>query len=202
MIKAGIFDVGGVLIETRLEPMYADIKNTLGISNQLFEIHYRPLVNELSLGIISEAEFWHRLIERTESEGVLPQESLFKRSYYQNNFIINAELMMFVDNLKSSGLKTAILSNTIEPHAELMREYELTKNFDVQILSNEVHMKKPDLEIYKTTLNKLEVKPEEAFFVDDLLENVEAANKLGIQGILFHDAAQCISKIKMLGIGK
>ncbi len=47
---------------------------------------------------------------------------------------------------------------------------------------------KPDLKAFEVTLEKLGVRPEEAVFIDDTLEHVEAAGRMGLTGILFTDA--------------
>ena len=57
---------------------------------------------------------------------------------------------------------------------------------------------KPDPQIYRIALDKLEVKPDEAVFVDDMRTNVEAARKLGMQGILFQSQEQTLHELKVL----
>ena len=83
-----------------------------------------------------------------------------------------------------------------------MRDY-LVENkfddaFDALVLSAEVGIMKPDPRIYHIALDKLEVKPNEAVFVDDMPANVEAARTLGMQGILFQSQEQTLDKLKEL----
>ena len=52
-------------------------------------------------------------------------------------------------------------------------------------------MKKPDPEIYKYTLEKLDILPEESVFIDDLEENIKGAEAVGIRGIIFKNFEQC-----------
>uniref|UniRef100_A0AC34GMT4 Epoxide hydrolase n=1 Tax=Panagrolaimus sp. ES5 TaxID=591445 RepID=A0AC34GMT4_9BILA len=58
-----------------------------------------------------------------------------------------------------------------------------TTYFDVIVESCKVNMRKPFPDIYKYTLEKLGLKPEECIFIDDLQMNCETAEKLGIKSI-------------------
>ena len=52
------------------------------------------------------------------------------------------------------------------------------------MMSNEVGLLKPDPAIFETALDLLGVLPQQAIFVDDIAENVEAARELGMAGIV------------------
>jgi len=96
----------------------------------------------------------------------------------------------------------AVLSNTITAHVTHNRERGLYAPFDVLVFSNEVGASKPDEAIYRHTLGLLGLteRPEAAFFVDDLEENVVAARKLGLHGIVFRDANQLTNDLRRLGV--
>ena len=66
-----------------------------------------------------------------------------------------------------------------------MKQNNLTKLFDGIILSAFEKLVKPNKEIYKLILNKFDLKAKESFFIDDKLENVEAAKKLEIDAFQF-----------------
>jgi HAD superfamily hydrolase (TIGR01509 family) len=128
-------------------------------------------------------------------------ESLFLREYVRR-FRVHHDVLDLVAALKRRGLRLAVLSNTIEPHARYLRRTGLLRHFDVQVLSNEVGMSKPDPRVYRHTLRLLEseASPERVFFVDDLAENVAAAAALGIHGILFESGAQLRDALRALGL--
>jgi len=104
-------------------------------------------------------------------------------------------MFSLVKQLKNKGLKIALLSNTEIPVMNHIKKQNWP-DFSVFVYSCEVGMRKPDEEIYKYTLEKLAVKPEEAVFVDDKQENIDTANKLGIKGILFNSADELLEKLK------
>ena len=55
--------------------------------------------------------------------------------------------------------------------------------FDAVVISGEVGMRKPEPEIFAHVLDLLGVRAEETVFVDDLRQNVEAADALGLVGV-------------------
>ncbi len=127
--------------------------------------------------------------------------SIFLREYVRH-FRVHQDVLDLVAALKRCGLRLAVLSNTIEPHARFLRRTGLFRHFDVLVLSNEVGMSKPDPQIYRHTLRLLEseASPERVFFVDDLAENVAAAAALGIHGIRFQSGAQLRAALRALGV--
>jgi putative hydrolase of the HAD superfamily len=57
--------------------------------------------------------------------------------------------------------------------------------FDGYALSFDLGLRKPDPEIYRAALRSVGSRPENAIFIDDIQENIESAERLGIKGILF-----------------
>ena len=59
-------------------------------------------------------------------------------------------------------------------------------------------IKKPDPKIFLLTCNRLDVRPEECVFIDDTLENVEAANKLGMKSFWWNKHENKIDQLNKL----
>jgi len=81
-----------------------------------------------------------------------------------------------------------LLSNTNELHINWVKEswglplFELFKNcFEKFYLSHEINLRKPDQSIFTFVLEENNLNPTETLFIDDVLVNTEAAEKLGIQ---------------------
>jgi HAD superfamily hydrolase (TIGR01509 family) len=77
------------------------------------------------------------------------------------------------------------------------------ETFDAILFSAEEGLKKPDPELYRRALARLNVQPGEAVFVDDFSENVEAARALGLAGVHFTrgmGAAEVRAEFEKLGI--
>lgn len=75
-----------------------------------------------------------------------------------------------------------------EAWAELLRQDpNRFAKFEGCVVSGNERVIKPNLEIYRRLLDRYDLQPEETYFIDDQLENVTAAEQLGIQGVLFPD---------------
>ena len=200
-IRAGIFDVGGVLISNEMPHVRRDILETLQVDDAAFAPAWTELSPLHGSGQIDEGEFWRRVIQRTGARGALPEESLFLREYARR-YRVHQGVLDLVSSLRSCGMRTAVLSNTITAHVAHNRAQRLFEPFDVLVFSNEVGLSKPDPAIYTLTLERLgmAVEPEAAFFADDREENVAAANAAGIHGLLFTTEAQLLADIRALGV--
>ena len=93
-------------------------------------------------------------------------------------------------SLKAEGYSLYGLTNWCSKVHHTMRQFEIFKLLDGRVISSEEHMVKPNADIYITLLQRYSLKPEECLFTDDRAENIAAAEALGIQGIVFHNAEQ------------
>jgi putative hydrolase of the HAD superfamily len=112
---------------------------------------------------------------------------------------LNLEVVELIGQLKAS-YRIALLSNADRWLHDVLRQNNLEQLFNCVVLSSEVGMQKPQPEIFEFTVGRLQVKPNEAVFVDDIEDFVGAAEKLGIRGVVFEDAAQLRQELKRLGV--
>ncbi|MDH7914053.1 HAD family phosphatase [Winogradskyella sp. SYSU M77433] len=105
------------------------------------------------------------------------------------NFIIKDFPKYRLDFLKALSkekkYKLILLSNTNHMHIDYVKSqvdfFDEFKNcFDIFYLSQEIHLRKPNADIYEFVLSENNLNPQECFFVDDTKENTDTANKLGI----------------------
>ena len=198
-IKAVVFDVGGVLKSETSEDVHRDIMETLGINEEQHNNAAQTLVPLLQRGEITEPEFWKRFVTQINPPRPLPAQSLWVREFEQPYYVFE-DVFEIVETLKGRGLKVAVLSNTIEPHAKINRDKGLYDSFAEVVLSNEVGLAKPDRAIYQLMLERLHEPPEAVVFIDDRAENVSAAIAAGIHGIRFKSAAQLRKDLRALGL--
>jgi len=98
----------------------------------------------------------------------------------------NPEMLAWQLRLKERGMRTAILSNMGDNVlANMQRTFDWLPRFDVLVWSYQLRMAKPEPAIYLHVLKELDVRPEEALFLDDKLVNVEAARALGMRALEF-----------------
>jgi len=87
---------------------------------------------------------------------------------------------------RDNGGLTAFLSNGVpEAMARIRADRPLERWFDVVVVSCEVGVAKPDPVIFQMCLTRLGVEAGQALFVDDRIENVEGATKLGLRTLHF-----------------
>jgi HAD superfamily hydrolase (TIGR01509 family) len=181
--------------------VWTDVLTTLQVDETTWRPAWRKLGPLLGAGKIEESDFWQQIVTRTGARGPLPEESLFLRQYGKR-WTVHQPVLDLVAQLKAAGLRTAILSNTIAAHVGHNRDRGLYAPFDVHVFSNEVGVSKPDPAIFRHTLDLLDLsgRPEAAFFVDDMEENVDAASALGLHGILFTSPEQLVEDVRRLGV--
>ena len=89
-------------------------------------------------------------------------------------------------DLKAKGYKVYLLSNYPDKLSDMhWSKFKFLKQMDGYIISSKVKLIKPNPEIYKLLESKFGIKLSESIFVDDRQINVDAAEKLGMKGILF-----------------
>ena len=84
-------------------------------------------------------------------------------------------------------------------HIALVR-YNFLHWFDGRMVSGEEGTRKPFPEFYQRLLDRYDVKPEEALFIDDNLRNVKAAGEMGIRSILFINPQQFRQQLEENGL--
>jgi len=193
MIKAIIFDFGGVLTESgQLETLAEnfgkkinkDPKNIYAIIRKHWEI--------AKIGTISTALFW----EYVAREIGCNEKELREYFTKYNRDQINKSVLDYIKTLKGKYI-LAILSNHVNhDFDEILDNPE--KLFDYIITSANVKMKKPDLEIYKKAADILNVQPKNCIFVDDMERNIIAAEEAGMKGVLFTNFREVKKKIEEL----
>jgi putative hydrolase of the HAD superfamily len=188
MIKAIIFDWGGVLIDETLGKMNKYCADILGVEVDDYDIALQKGFNEFAKGNITEDEFW-RLVCDELGRDTPNVESLWGDAV-ENVFNEKNEMFELIDDLKNKGYKIGFLSNTEMPAVEYWKRNNYRKYFDEAVFSCVEHMAKPDAKIYHLICERLEVLPEETVFIDDKLEFVEGAKNIGMEGIVFENCEQ------------
>jgi len=197
MIKNMIFDIGNVLTDFRWAEFLAD----KGFSEE--EIRriakasvLSPVWPELDRGVWSFEEVMAGFVKNDPG-----MEEEFHRAYDDMTDIVTIRdyAIEWIKSLKKQGFSVYYLSNFSQKiEKECEKALVFRKEMDGGILSWKDKLIKPDPEIYKLCLTRFGLKPEESVFVDDTAVNVEAANELGIHGIVFQSREQVDQKLAEL----
>ncbi len=185
MIKAVIFDWGGVLIENPTEGILQYCREYLGIGNGCMLAAYRKLMPYFQEGKISEEEFWKGVRRRTGAKREM-RASLWLEAF-EKSYVEKKDVFSVAVDLHEKGCRTGILSNTEKPARPFMNR-EPYRIFDPIVLSWEAGSAKPQSRIFEVLIETLALEPSEILIIDDAAINVTAARGLGLQGLLFTDA--------------
>ena len=188
MYKNIIFDLGGVMVDfdpkTYLVDRFCNAEVEEQVSQLTFESEEWKL---LDAGLITRSEANLRMLARAkeygrtfEVQGVLDDWMHILRP--------RLRMLELVRRLKNHGYCVYYLSNIPQDVLELLNERGVLAQFDGGVASCEVQVNKPDPQIYKALLKKYQLKASECVFIDDRLENVQAAFALGFAGIQMKDS--------------
>lgn len=197
MIKAVIFDWGGVLLYSPSIGTKEYCAKQLGVNESKFIEIYDKYEPDLQKGKISESNFWKKIYENFEIS--VPKSKIFWNTVLEATYKSNDKVVNIAKSLKKQGYKIGYLSNT-EIQALPFFKKQNYDFLDVAVFSCVEGFVKPEKEIYEITLNRLEVKPDEAIFIDDKQMHIDGAKKLGINTILFKDANQLLTELKRFSI--
>ena len=143
-----------------------------------------------------------RLIKEAEHELIIkfPKYTKEIKMYYKNHrkmfrgiFYTSIEILKYLKNKK---YECYVLSNwSWETFNNLDVEYPFLKLFDGLLISGKEKMVKPDKEIYLLAIKKFKLDPNQTVFIDDKIENINAAKNLGFKTIHLHDPKLIIDEI-------
>ncbi len=216
-MKAVIFDLGGVLAADVWEHLLLDRPDGIaelygldrdlveGIGERLWEAFAYTPESERRDWRQLEIRYWESFIELVWGEAPPAEVSVGGFIALSDRFIRPVPGMMSVlERLRSRRHGLAICSNNNEFwFRRQMDKLRLHRFFSPErtILSCRIGVAKssPGLEMFRAVADSLGLAPARCAFVDDRPENVRRANELGMQGFLFHRAAQIDDRLRRAG---
>jgi putative hydrolase of the HAD superfamily len=183
MIRCVLSDLGRVIIHFDNTIFFEKIANysslSIGEIAELASTHSSPR-KAFDRGEITAEEFYNQATTILEAE--LDYDNFY--SIYNDVFSLNPPILEILKKLKGK-YRLVLLSNTdVMRFSFIKKKFPEIMIFDAYVLSYEVGAMKPHPRIYDEALKKAGVEAKECVFIDDIEENIEAAQKLGIKGIL------------------
>jgi putative hydrolase of the HAD superfamily len=210
-LRGVITDWGGVmtnpLIETITAWLVAD-----GIDHTSYRTVMRAWVSQaydagglanpihaLELGECTDAEFERQLAEQLirVDGGVVSPEGLLTRMFAAGG--VDQVMHDLIVTARRAGLRTGLLSNSWG--VDFYPRHLFAELFDAVVISAEVRMRKPEERIFRLAAESVGLAPESCVFIDDIEENITAAEAIGMIGIHHRSVGETRDRVaELLGI--
>jgi epoxide hydrolase-like predicted phosphatase len=209
-LRGVITDWGGVMTNPIVESVTAWLEAD-GIDRSTYRTVMRAWVAQaydagpnanpiraLERGECTEAEFERQLAEQlTRVDGTAVQpEGLLAKMFAKS---VHDEVMHdLIRTVRQAGLRTALLSNS---WGFGYPRHLFPELFDAVVISGEVGMRKPEEQIFLLAAELLGLPPAECVFIDDIQENITAAESAGLVGVLHRTARETAGRLtELLGV--
>lgn len=173
MIKVIAFDLVGVLVGER--------NNVLNETEDKIERLFGPNINDEDY--------------ITKAKGIIGDSNIEQFTKNIINKLYRIREVNLIENLRKKypNIRIIIATN----HLSYVKDF-INKIFDVDdvIISAEINKIKPNIDFYQFILDKYNLKPNELLFLDDNIENVEGAKKLGINVIKVEKEINLLKEIE------
>lgn len=174
-----------------------------GLPVERFEQFYWADRHAYDEGKLTGATFWQKLARDAGLSLTPTQIRELNELDARMWTTCNPLMLAWHQRLKEVGVRTAILSNMGDSVlANIEREFKWIHDFDVLVWSYQLGIAKPDPDIYRHTLDRLQSAPEETLFIDDKYENIQAAWALGMKAIQFSSLDQLRSSLLESGLDR
>jgi putative hydrolase of the HAD superfamily len=182
-IKLAIFDLGNVLYRFSFDNAFRywsqksgkafETIKELYSQDEMYQLHE---INKISIGQYKEHVCEMLGIEISLHDFIIGWNSIFMDEIEGASAIL--------EETKKS-MTVVALSNTNEIHCSYMHKkyWNLFRLFDRMYFSHEIQIRKPDAESFTTVLSDFQLATDEVIFLDDVIENVQGAERMGIKSI-------------------
>jgi putative hydrolase of the HAD superfamily len=196
-VEAVIFDFGGVLVRTEDRKPRTVLAARLGMTyDELSALIFdSQSAIQATKGEITADAHWDAVQKLL---GLSDAEIEQVRTEFWAGDVLDEDLVNLLRDLRPRYL-TVLLSNAWDDLRQMIEDvWQIDDAFDRLVISAEIGLVKPSLEIYQWMISQLGMEPAKAVFVDDFLHNVEGARAAGLQAIHFQSADQAQGELQAL----
>ncbi len=188
MIKNIVFDMGNVLLNYDADRV---CRQFMSDKSERKEVSMAVFASQewlmLDMGIIPEEEALRRMQSRLDTDRKKEMARLCLAHWHEYNMWPVEGMADVVKNLKETGYGIYLCSNASLRLLTCYQQIPGIEYFDGILFSAEVKCIKPQKEMYHHLFERFGLKPEECFFIDDMMQNIEGARACGMEGWCFKD---------------
>ena len=189
-LRAVIFDYGEVLC-TQDRAAHQRLIALTGLDRDAFERLYWRDRRDYDLGHLDGPGYWAKFARDAGLSFTPAQIDDLIETDVVMWTSVSEPMLAWAQSLQRAGLLAAILSN-MGPDVlrTMLQEFTWLANFNQLTWSCDLGIAKPDPAIYAFTCDRLGVRPDEALFLDDKIENIRGAEAFGLHALQFSNVAQ------------
>ncbi len=200
IIRAVIFDFGEVLSWPPPPETIAGMAAVFKLTPAKFREYYYAERYRYDRAEITPEQYWSAIAQDAGVQLAPEQIEWLRRTDVEMWSNMNPAMLRWAEQLRALGLRTAVLSNMHADMAAAVRSsFRWIAEFDCFVLSAEVGLAKPDPQIFRYSLDCLQVDAGQAMFIDDKERNTSAAKAMGIAGVCANSAQSIREQLKAAG---
>ncbi|MFC5187446.1 HAD family hydrolase [Actinomadura harenae] len=193
-----VFDYGGVICRPPSPEAGRRLAGEVGVEPGEFWPAFWRRRADYDLGAVDAAAYWRDVfaqLGRHDAEVDVERLVALDLSAWLD---LDAGTLEVVGMLAARGARLALLSNAPVEMARVIDGEGWSAAFRHRLYSADLRMAKPDPQIYHRMCAILGTRPGQVLFIDDRVENVDAAEGIGMRALLFQDAAKLWSELSLL----
>ncbi len=199
-IKAVLFDYGMVLSAPPDPTAWAAMRTITGLTEEELQRNYWAHRHPYDRGDLTGYAYWQNvgadsdiLLTPTQIQALITADLDLWGG-------LNKPMIAWAQSLQQAGITTGILSNIGDCMAAgLAARYDWIAGFTHCTWSHELNLAKPEPAIYLRTAESLHTPPANILFIDDKIENIDAAISVGMQAIQYLDHPAFETEMRIRG---
>lgn len=200
MIQNVVFDMGKVLIQFDVEHYLSRFASTPEDREMLRREVFRSVEwVQLDRGTVTDTQAAEAICRRLPEHLHQAVTDIFEQ--WHEDIPPLDGIYELASDLKGNGYKLYLLSNTSVRFHQFRKNIPALRFFDGELISADVGLLKPELEIYQRFFRQFSLDPAACVFIDDSPANIEASIRAGMPGVVYNDDARELrEKLRALGV--
>lgn len=183
-IKNFILDLGNVILDFNPDRIVSNYTNSLDEKRVIIEAVFNSQAwKDYDKGIANEEDVFN-CAKKTLNPSLYNMTKNVIDNWHKH-FVLISGADNFINTLLYKGFFVYLLSNTSEKYYEYKHDFPILSKFKGELISASEKLVKPDERIFDLFLKRFNLNPSECFFIDDNINNVNAAISFGINSYQF-----------------